>query len=55
MLWIDNRPGCKGLCDRVLRVDAAQAPSGISHALDLCANGEYQDEALPIGLDRTRH
>jgi lipid A ethanolaminephosphotransferase len=46
VLWIDNQAGCKGVCERIPHVRAADGgPS--PH----CAGGECFDEAMLDGLD----
>ena len=52
VLWIDNQAGCKGVCDRVPHVQAAEAAPGVPPLpTALCQDGECLDEALLHGLD----
>ena len=54
VLWVDNQAGCKGVCDRVAHVRAADPVPGRepAPAPPLCAaDGECFDEALLQGLD----
>jgi lipid A ethanolaminephosphotransferase len=45
VLWRENNSGCKGICDRVPRHDAAAL-----RVPELCAGGECLDEVLLNGL-----
>lgn len=47
VLWIDNQSGCKGVCDRVPHVRAADPP-----VPGLCDGTECLDEAMLDGLDQ---
>lgn len=48
VLWLDNQPGgCKGVCDRVPRVDYRQLQAA---APELCQDGECFDEVMLRGL-----
>ncbi len=48
VLWLDNQPGgCKGVCDRVPRVDHRQLQAATP---ELCQDGECFDEVMPRGL-----
>jgi lipid A ethanolaminephosphotransferase len=46
VLWIDNQAGCKGVCDRVASLRAADTPDPA-----LCRGGECLDEVMLRGLD----
>ncbi|MDO5693651.1 MAG: phosphoethanolamine--lipid A transferase [Pseudomonadota bacterium] len=47
VLWLDNQPGgCKGVCDRVPKVDYKQL-----QVPDLCRDDECFDEVMLRGLD----
>ena len=49
VLWLDNQPGgCKGVCDRVPKVDYKQLQA---NGADLCADDECFDEVMLRGLD----
>ncbi len=49
VLWLDNQPGgCKGVCDRVPRLDYRQLQAAAS---ELCSDDECFDEAMLRGLD----
>ena len=49
VLWLDNQPGgCKGVCDRVPKVDYKQLQA---NGADLCADDECFDEIMLRGLD----
>lgn len=49
VLWLDNQAGgCKGVCDRVPKVDYKQLQSD---APDLCSGDECFDEVMLRGLD----
>ena len=49
VLWLDNQPGgCKGVCDRVPKVDYRQLQAT---APELCADDECFDEIMLRGLD----
>ena len=49
VLWLDNQPGgCKGVCDRVPKVDYGQLQA---NGADLCADDECFDEVMLRGLD----
>ncbi len=47
VLWIDNQSGCKGLCDRVHRLDTS-----VQKIDGLCADNECLDEVMLLGLDQ---
>jgi len=49
VLWLDNQAGgCKGVCDRVPKVDYRQLQAA---APDLCSDDECFDEVMLRGLD----
>ena len=49
VLWLDNQAGgCKGVCDRVPKVDYKQLQA---NGADLCADDECFDEVMLRGLD----
>lgn len=49
VLWLDNQAGgCKGVCDRVPRVDYRQLQAGGG---ELCSDDECFDEVMLRGLD----
>lgn len=50
VLWLDNQPGgCKGVCDRVPRLDYRQLQTS---APELCSDGECFDEVMLRHLDQ---
>lgn len=50
VLWLDNQSGCKGVCDRVPHVYAAEGLDAAQRAA-LCDGGECRDEAMLANLD----